>query len=427
MGSSFFVLGVLTCIDKHVHVDVWPMSDPSAPQMDHLQDEFEIDLRDQMRDQDSENQSPEDESQSSPTEDDTGDQAADSQPLEIDDGSPAEELSLDEPVVEVETSTAAMDIGDTADTAQLLPDESQPADSDLFFIDTEPSTETSALDYRSHAAAPLGTVGPDVIEEEEIVFAPRTFLQPEPISVPVAAPTAVTSTTSAPLPTNVFMDPRARTRKAKKMTKKEKKRGTAKARKRVPEELFDSDIEWGSDGPPRKILGVEALELRGDERDVEVLRDYLAGTMLNARMEREEEREEDDGEDVREEDGGDDDDLEAMRRFGEGVSRLGIGADVVIEGEADDSEASSVSASGDEADKRGRHTSEELSGSDWDSESSSELGDLEAILDLDDSDDEEIEKEVDALFSGKDTWTSETDWFIRSMEVSTTRPSPLSP
>jgi hypothetical protein len=271
-------------------------------------------------------------------------------------------------------------------------------ESDLFIIDTEPSISAALPTYDSPSSVLLGVSATALPSDEEIVFAPRTFRQPEPISVPITdLPEPVASSSITHVPTNVFMDPRARTRTKKQAAKKKNKKawGKGRARRGQEEMMLDSDLEWGSDGPPSGTLEVLGVDEEQHERDVDVLRDYLAGTLLN------ELAEQDEDEDVVEDD--EEVDLGAVRESDECMGQNSGGLDVATRSDDDDEEE------------------DEVSGSGWGSDSSSELSDLERVLEAlesDGTDNGDGDDDDGGLFQGKQNWKTETDWFIHNMEVS---------
>ena len=325
--------------------------------------------------------------------------------------------------------------------------------SDFFFVDTTPDTTNDLPPtYDSLSLAPLGTVkAMDQAPDEQIIFAPKTYRQPEPIlvqNVKQAPPPIPESLEPQPeLPSRVFLNPRAMSRAEKKSAKKQKKKrnkGKGKMGKQREERIDDdgSDLERGSDGPPPKILAVEGLRLGKHERDVEILRDYLEGTLLNAKMEEEDEEEErrkaaaqDNAEmmEVEEDRHGDKAQLGVTENLGDAESRINgekevVREDTEVETEVDDEDvsiddpvdATDDSETGGSAAGVGEADGvEDQSGSKSESESesgssSSDLGNLDNLDEFDSEEEEEF-------FNGKQSWGNETDWFIRNMEVSFVR------
>lgn len=302
-------------------------------------------------------------------------------------------------------------------------------DMPLFYVDTDPSPIIlSATSYESVTVAPLGTSAPGLSEEETIVFKPRTYRKPEPISVashPTEAPAQpIASTSSHPVPQHasaVWIDPRARPRSDKKAAKRDKRNRKKKPHRQRA--VFEgSDIEWGNDGPDVNIVAVHGMtnvdDNDGDGRDgddVEVLRDYLEGTLLNARVEQAE----------REEEGSDGDseiakemEKELKRRFGDGGGDAIMTATEELEGNAS-SESHGKTKEVEPVDGGDEGDWESSSGS----SSSADIRNMKAALD-DASESDQDEEDEEDMFAGKDSW-DETDWFIRNMEVSKSAPSLL--
>ena len=310
------------------------------------------------------------------------------------------------------------DVEKAADS--ILPENGSPS----FFIDVHPSSLPSAPLYDPVAAAPLGTSIPQQSDEENIVFVPRTYRKPSPIffstppldsalvlnevhNPPSQVPALSTSSLQAVSPT-VRIEPRSRTRGDKKATKRDKRN-----RKKAPRQqrvfIEGSDIEWGSDGPPgKKIFGVEGVECEDEyvgQHDVEVLRDYLAGTLLNAKVEQEDKQEE-----------------EASDKD----SDINVEIENELRGDAGGGPVSSNFNDSDESEKdaddekvNGVSEREEEEG-DWESSSgsgaSSDLGELKVALEDAGNESKDIEKAEVEMFAATDT-CDEADWFIRSMEV----------
>ncbi|WWD17876.1 hypothetical protein CI109_102320 [Kwoniella shandongensis] len=404
---------VITMTEDHVvHVETYPMNDPSAPQMNDLRDDTEIDI---IQARSRESTSPE-------SEDSEMQEDVDVSLDDVGQGEPAQGVVEVTEIAEqltMETMAPPEDEEEVMLEKEELPefqheemeqeeDEEVPVfyvdteptpdkqsafaqDAPLFFIDTDPNPydDPSIPVYETLDSLPLGTQRP-TSDDEQIVFVPKTYKQPKPIAVSVAQPPPVAEDTRAApaeITSRAFVNPRALSRAEKKAAKREKRRnrGTRKANKRRPRE--DSDIEWGSDGSVPAVLGVDGVDEDedGGEEDIRILRDYMEGTMLNQKTEAEEQGEET-GSD--EEDEEEEDDVEAMRLFGEGIKGLREdGTEIIEEGDwSDDSDASS---------------------------SSSVLGQLEGIIG--DDDDEDSDEEDDP-FTGAKQWKDDAQWFIEAME-----------
>jgi hypothetical protein len=329
-----------------LHVEALPMSDPSAPQMTDLRDMTEVDIL--MPEIMAEATLPPPPALIARTHGSGRIESVDGSETGQEDA--AEEDSDHAAEVEMELEVEAM-FSDprpkpSAPPAirQLTPNLPEEDGSSMFYIDTEPdlNASTSAPVYTTTSSATLGTARSRKIsgksDEEQIVFAPKTYKQPKPISI------AVTSKPSQPAPIvdlsgDILQDrdiERATTsRRDKKAAKREKRKGNkkkngkGKGRKGGAMDV-DSEIEWGSDGPPPKVMAVQGER---EDYDVAILRDYLAGTLLNAKIEAEEEEEErleraaarekkglQPESEEEDEDEDDEVDLEAMRTFGESVN-----------------------------------------------------------------------------------------------------------
>jgi len=287
-------------------------------------------------------------------------------------------VEIDEIDVEATDEVLVVQIEESPDIATTPINDDPENEVPTFFIDTAPAEVEgdSSPTYLSTNGIPLGAgSGTSAIsEDEKIVFAPKIYEQPEPISI-----TSGSSTRQQPsIPAGavaalnismqgITMDPSSSlplTRKDKKAAKREKRKNRNKKRKSGNGGIKgimrdDSDMEWGSDGPPPAILGVEGLNPDDDDDDdenggddVAILRDYLAGTLLNAKSEMEDLEEErqaaryslvvddDEGEEVEanDQDGVSMEDeeteeeleLEAMRKFAEGVAGMSGGAGMVL-------------------------------------------------------------------------------------------------
>ena len=292
-------------------------------------------------------------------------------------------------------------------------------DRPLFFVDTDPSLddkELSGPSYEAVSAEPLGSSASQQSDEETIVFLPRTYRHPQSISIlnpnPVTSPSPIKPSPII-LPA-IEQRPRNKVsirsgpaqRKEKHSTKCDTRGRKKKSRRhRVIE---GSDIEWGSDGPPGMILGVEGENDGGGSEDNEeagedsmaVLRDYLEGTLLNAKSE-----------------------------WREREERIGSEKD----SEASEHRARELKTRSEERGEKGEEFIGELVGEqdmeveasedsegDWESSSDSrgppDQADIKSALEAADTgSDEDMEKEA-GFFAGRNSW-GDTNWFIRNMEV----------
>lgn len=312
-----------------------------------------------------------------------------------------------------------------------------------FYLDTAPGPSSSTLNkplYKSEIRPALGHAPCPASSDEEIVFAPRQFKQPQPIQVNMSQASGSRPTRNRPSPpaaTSAPSHPRAMSRAQKKAAKKDKKKGGSKKlqRSRRQAEIADtSDIEWGSDGPPRgKNSGIEGIDESDEENDddVAILQDYLAGTLLNAKQSSDEDMDADQDMDSDEVDEALQ--LDMMRRFGEGVSQWDPSG-IVASGSASGSDDDPVM--GEEEEMDGDESDSDVleieidnydeSNSDTDS---SEDGGEDNILDRDTEADidrqlamalakGEEDSDIEELFTGKQAWGNEEDWFLQSMTVS---------
>ena len=283
-------------------------------------------------------------------------------------------------------------------------------DTSLFFVDTTPAAiepVSPRPNYTSTSIPPLGSTKHSSSPDEKIIFQPRHYPKAQTLTVNVA-PAALPSL--EPLVRRAFVNPRALPRREKKALKKDKRgrtkgKGKVNKAKRGAQVYEGSDLDWGSDGPPVNILNVEGVGEDDAERDVAVLRDYLAGTLLGAAADKEDE----DGNDVGGRGEGDsEEDLDALKQFGDGAAELGNNEEFQIDSGEEDNPSIGSSASG--------SGSEEVE--DDDDGDSSDLGDLRFALQNVEGDDES--EDVEELFNGKDDW-NDTEWFIQNMEVSFAR------
>ena len=311
----------------------------------------------------------------------------------------------------------------TVPASEVEMESDEPAN-DLFFVDIQPVAEApdrAQVVYDTFVAAPLGEppVRAPSPEEEKIVFKRRSYAQPEPISLNIASssmqqPSAAAEAT-APIPAL----PATLNRRQKKALKKEKRiRNKGKAKKnaknqknkRRPQAYEGSDLDWGSDGPPSRMLDIEGVELDSDdsEDDEDILRDYLAGTLLG--------KQKAGGRDEGGEDGSDDDDEDEVdSEMEEDITRAyddaAVGGEEQFELDTDEEENPDVEAESDDDD------SEDSDGETEDD--SSDLGEIHfsaTRMEIDEDDDEDEDDDDDDLFNAKDSW-DDTEWFIRNMEV----------
>ncbi|WVQ62170.1 uncharacterized protein L199_000308 [Kwoniella botswanensis] len=455
--------------DHKLHVEVYPMSDPSAPQMTHLQDETEIDFIQQPSPLSPPTSSPpsslNDESpltvQGEEGLHNYQDEALEellssaTRSLAVDNDPASHGIPISQnpsiPVAHIDEYSETIAIKSTSperedvivieETEVIVPmAEGGPIDAvesksvedetPLFFIDTNPEAddETPPIPtYDIIESRPLGEqtthVQAEESEEEKILFVPKTYKKPAPIFIDIGASSHSQHRSPAPeIVSRAFVNPQALSRAEKKAAKREKRRGRGKkSRQRKQDKMprEDSDIEWGSDGPPVNIIDVQGGESDSfvdpedaeneEDEDIKLLRDYMKGTMLNAETDmdeqegevemkvREEELDAQDDEDAEEMD------IEAMKMFGQGIKGLTEGGQEIVDEDDWQSDDS----------REAFEEEEEEDDDDDDEDDSSVLGeiDIEGMMD-DDSEDEDVE----ALFNGSSQWDKDTDWFINAME-----------
>lgn len=250
----------------------------------------------------------------------------------------------------------------------------------LFFIDTNPdpdSTPSQTPQYNTVAAPPIGSSSPDS-DEEDIVFVPRAYNQQKAIGPHVSSlhqrhgmrclgqgsskyqsyieivddlnaqplldstrqiqnfvedanpnpqpPSVPASLRTEELPDSIsgYINAPAASYTDEKMVKHQKKRANKNAKRLarraaargVPRD--DSDIEWGSDGPPNLAGGeqdqmsVDDLIGGGKGKESEaILRDYLEGVKLSQKADEDEDKYEDD------------DDMAALSKWANRINVLG--------------------------------------------------------------------------------------------------------
>lgn len=452
--------------DDEITIETVPLSDPSAPQMTDLKDDTEIEVMQteaipevadiKETDQQGDELAPGPVPRNSPR---NSDLVIETITTEVDidmttDEPPSDRLettlpsseeaqvvpeSIEAMAVEeaespelpsVPASITAAQVEEELDSMFFVDTEPALVEEDPFYIDTLPenaSSSTSKPKYHASSSHALGHREDVASSDEEIVFAPKAYKQPQPINIDMSqASGSRPARTTAPEPKrSIALEPKI-SRAQKKAAKKEKKKKGGKKSKRLqrqPELVDGSDIEWGSDGPPRgaEIMGIEGVDESDGEDDVAVLRDYLEGTLLNAKTGSGDEMDDDQELDSDEVDEAID--IEMMRQFGAGVKQWN-----------DDGSAESVS--GDDSDAQDGSDSEEDDDSHMEDVSGSDSDDEEETIDVDALEAEvaaeqdidrqlaialekgEEDSDIEELFTGKSGWGDETDWFLQSMTVS---------
>lgn len=378
-----------------------------------------------------------------------------------------EETAITEQVALVVEPARPLDGIDDTQNEEISIDEPEDDEEPLFYVDTEPNTatETNSIAYDTKVGTALGTTPPRASspEQEEIIFRPRHYPQPQPIALDMATAESSSSRLpeaskspelSAPADTpDDQVEPTPQTtvaasslnRRQKKALKREKRtrnksksKGKSKASgkkppTRRPKAYEGSDLDWGSDGPPSHMIDMEMLgDSESDEElDAAILKDYLAGTKLGHEGDLREMEEEADEEEVdsdldleleldSDEDEGDGEDGEGVVQ--EGVDVAVLGGDVEFELESDEEDNPDLETSDEEDeddDDNDEEEEEEVDEDEEDDGDSSELGEIQFHLNAaalgGDSDDEDENVDDEDMFNAKDSW-NDTEWFIKNME-----------
>lgn len=228
-----------------------------------------------------------------------------------------EDQTIGEVVVsDVVTNEVDIDIDDPCNVALDISGTEEIAAEPAFYLDVNPSMDTDEpsqpflFDSITTTAIGEQPSGSSEEDEEEIVLVPRKHVQPEPIHLPEEPEYVLAkdgdskpkeslvekfggkkagkdgrpvATTSMPGKRNVVPDADEEITTASKGKKPNKKQAKREKRKNKKEERIkktegiprhkvprmDSDVEWGSDGPPRGASN----ELVTDEEDDAILRD----------------------------------------------------------------------------------------------------------------------------------------------------------
>ncbi|WVQ70948.1 hypothetical protein IAR50_000473 [Cryptococcus sp. DSM 104548] len=336
--------------DKEIHVDKLPLSDPSAPQMSDLKDEMEIDVYRQP------SPVPDDVVPSVPQAggEDVANVTKFTESLSI--HAQVDDFTIDQVDEEYTwNQNTSEDTFPVQSEEHLFFVDTAPTD--------DTAAPSFAPQYNTVSAPALGTTANADSDEEEIVFVPRTFGQPKPIALPLyggaqasqprpqsqtqyqpakqvyqgssryqswvedASPASGPSQPSTYSPSPRLIPPtyspptnegdersapqssraakkagKAAKRAARSERKKEKREARRSALDKAPRApRFDSDIEWGSDGPPSEgdeMMSVDSEDDRARRQENEdILRDYMEGVKLGRKV-AEEDDEEDDGVDI---------------------------------------------------------------------------------------------------------------------------------
>lgn len=351
----------------------------------------------------------------------------------------------------------------------------------LYFVDDGPPTVDTAAEQILFNVDPSTIIGEkessDEEEEEEVIFVPRKFAKPEPISMPIersSAPSPPSASNSKRFkgqshgpnymqvpfdarPVATKSDRSKMQGKTKQSQKKQNRKARREGRIRKTEGLprvGDSDIDWGSDGPPAAAR--EDAEIGdSDEEDVPA----FAG--LGSRVRRDEQAIMQDyvqnafGKQAANTDSGDDDgiDMDALARFADGMKHP---HHVTLDDVADQKRHQQEDEDDGWVDSSGSELSDDDDGDDDDAamppnmveiapglfaevpadgESEEEV-ELELDDDEDSSDDEmtgvrwveedsededelenDFKDDYDKMFKGKNTWATSAEDYIAQIQV----------
>ena len=284
--------------------------------------------------------------------------------------------------------------------------------SSLFFVDTDPAAEDQNTEIvYDPTGEPLGQTVEEP-SEEEIILQPRKFAKPQPIQIHVPSSGKTPAVTAIDASTQLLGAPTQISRKQKKALKKEKRRRNKskkeKKGRRRQQDLEGSDVDWGSDGPPAGLLDSDGMNEDEDgEGDVQVLRDYLTGTILGATVDRAEA--DDDNEES------DDSDTLAMTLAYDAAVETGDNEAFALNSEEEDNPDIEETESG-SSDEEENEQGEDDAADDTEDDEDFLDSDVEGLWKLEGQDKESLnDEDLDKLFSGKDSW-DETEWFIRNMD-----------
>jgi hypothetical protein len=407
-----------------------------------------------------------------------------------------DEVRIDDNVISVEEETVVMEMAESFVDAEAVEDEEAVAQEEieetpLFFVDDAPAASgpadtASQILFNTSQGGPLigEKESSEDEEEEEIIFVARKFAKPEPISLPSDQVPAKSSrhpassskshaagympVASSSRPVATKSEPSKKPGKAKSKQKKLERKARREGRIRKTEGLArvgDSDIDWGSDGPPvhrqEIVIGSEEEDdapvlaglgsrIRRDEQAI--MQDYVQNAFGNGSQ---------GGSGVQ---GDEEIDMDALARFANGMQHpqhvtLDDIADQKRHQQEDedegwvDSSGSELSDDDDEAEGSGvqPHMVEIAPGlfaqvipddnSDEENALSEDAASLELEEILDDTSDDEMtgvrwveddsEEESDEMeggnardkmFRGRNTWATVADDYIAQLQASQTFP-----
>ncbi|KAJ9102548.1 hypothetical protein QFC21_002949 [Naganishia friedmannii] len=224
-----------------------------------------------------------------------------------------DEVRIDDNVIGIEEETLVVEMAEALADDELVAVEEPFADEEplageesrmeeepeeaLFFVDDAPAASrsaeaTSQILFNTSKGGPLigEKESSEDEEEEEIIFVARKFAKPEPISLPSdqvsSKPTrhpATSGKSSGPGYMSVASGSRpvatksetskmhGKTKsKQKKLDRKSRREGRIRKTEGLPR-VGDSDIDWGSDGPPGHHQEIQEILSGSEEEDAPVL------------------------------------------------------------------------------------------------------------------------------------------------------------
>lgn len=386
-----------------------------------------------------------------------------------------DEVRIEDNVIEYEEESVAMEIP-ASPLAEPATEET--LDAPLYFVDDGPSNMDTAAEQILFDVDPNTIIGEressDEEEEEEVIFVARKFAKPEPISMPIERGSASSPPSASrnqrpkgqsqgPNYMSVPFDGRSVATKSDKSkmhgkTKQSQKKQSRKARRegriRKTEGLprvGDSDIDWGSDGPPAAAR--EDPETDDSEED-----DVPAFAGLGSRVRRDEQAIMQDyvqnafGKPAGDSDAADSDgiDMDALARFANGMKHP---HHVTLDDVADqqkhqqeDEDDGWVDSSGSElsdedsedevvppnmveiapglfAEVQDDGDSEEAVENELDEDEESSDDEMTGVrwVEEDSEDEDELERDFrddyDNMFKGKNTWATSAEDYIAQIQV----------
>lgn len=384
-----------------------------------------------------------------------------------------DEVRIEDNTIEFEEEMVAVEVpGAPSVAAEEVPD------APLYFMDNGSSAMDVAAEQILFDVDPSAIIGEkessDEDEEEEVILVPRKFAKPEPISMPQegtsvrSQPTGIRVRGSSQgvnymqvpfdsRPVATKSDKSKMHGKTKQSQKKQGRKARREGRIRKTEGLpriGDSDIDWGSDGPPAAAR--EELEIEDSEED-----DVPAFAGLGSRVRRDEQAIMQDyvqnafGKPVGDSDSADNDgiDMDALARFANGMKHpRHITLDEVADQrkhQQEDEDEGWVDSSGSELSDEDNENDEdppdppnmvevapglfaeipadgesedevELELDEDDESSDDEMTGVQWVEEESDDDDDlgnDFKDDYDQMFKGKNTWATSAEDYIAQLEV----------